>query len=67
MSHDEKIRQIAAVLIGKYGNRGIAVARNRAPDRLAGEDYSTAVLWVQVGDAATQRLGRIGRSSTSRH
>jgi hypothetical protein len=67
MDHDQKIRRVAEILIGKYGKRALAVARNRAHDRLASEDYSTAVVWVQVSDAATQLLGRIGPSTTSRH
>ena len=67
MDHEQKIRHVAEILIGKYGNRALAVARNRAHDRLASEDYSTAVVWVQVSDAATRLLGRIAPGSTSRH
>jgi hypothetical protein len=67
MDHDQKIRRVAEILIGKYGKRALAVARNRAHDRLASEDYSTAIVWVEVSDAATQLLGRIEPSTTSRH
>jgi hypothetical protein len=67
MEHDQKIRHVAEILIGKYGKRALAVARNRAHDRIASEDYSTAVVWVQVSDAATELLGRIGSSTASKH
>jgi len=67
MNHEQKIRHVAEILIGKYGKRALAVARNRAHDRLASEDYSTAVVWVEVSDAATRLLGRVGSGSSSKH
>jgi hypothetical protein len=67
MDHEQKIRHVAEILIGKYGKRALAVARNRAHDRLASEDYSTAVVWVEVSDAATRLLGHVGSGSSSKH
>jgi hypothetical protein len=67
MDHEQKIRHVAEILIGKYGKRALAVARNRAHDRLASEDYSTAVVWVEVSDAATRLLGHVGPGSSSKH
>jgi hypothetical protein len=67
MDHDQKIRRVAEILIGKYGKRAHAVARNRAQDRLAREDYSTAVVWAEVGAVATRLIGRLGPATAAKH
>jgi hypothetical protein len=58
MDYDAKIRRIAEILIGKHGSRAASVARRRAKDRLDHQDYATALVWVQVTEAAARLIGR---------
>jgi hypothetical protein len=68
---DPRIRRIARLLADKHGGESLAIATERAYDRLAIQDYPSAIIWTRVAEAVHHLLpeaspertpGRIGAS-----
>ena len=53
MAPDPRITRVAEILIDKHGRRAATVAQERAKDRIDKRDYTTALVWVQVLEAAS--------------
>jgi hypothetical protein len=56
MAPDPRITRVAEILIDKHGRRAASVAQKRAKDRIDKRDYTTALVWVQVLEAASDLL-----------
>jgi hypothetical protein len=71
MASDPRIQSIAQLLVDKHGEESLAIATERAHDRLGIQDYPSAIIWTRVAeaihvlrpDAKPERTpGRIGAS-----
>lgn len=51
MKNESRIRRVARLLIEKHGEEALAIAVGRAQQRLAIEDYASAVIWARVSAA----------------
>ena len=51
MASDPRIRSIARLLVDKHGDESLAIATERAHDRLAIQDYPSAIIWTRVAEA----------------
>lgn len=71
MTSDPRIQRIARLLAEKHGDDSLAIATERAYDRVAIQDYPSAIIWTRVAEAVHLLLpgakpqrasGRIGAS-----
>lgn len=71
MTSDPRIQRIARLLADKHGDESLAIATERAYDRLAIQDYPSAIIWTRVAEAVHTLLpaarperapGRVGAS-----
>jgi hypothetical protein len=54
---DEFIEQVAREYVGRYGERGAAMLRERAKIAAAAGDYLFAQSWCEMAEAAEAMLG----------
>jgi hypothetical protein len=48
MDDDPRIQRIAQRLVDKHDDKALAIAKERVHDRLATQDYASAVIWARV-------------------
>lgn len=51
MNNDPRIQRIAQRLVEKHDDKALALAKERVHDRLATQDYASAVIWARVVEA----------------
>lgn len=54
MSHRQKLKQLARILVGKHNGAARAVARERVQQSFDNDDYASAHLWTEVAETLRQ-------------
>jgi hypothetical protein len=57
MTHRQKLKQLARILIDKYNGAARQVARKRVQQSFDNEDYASAHLWTDVAETLRQIAG----------
>jgi hypothetical protein len=54
MSHRQKLKQLARILVGKHNGAAREVARERVQQSFDNDDYASARLWTDVAETLSQ-------------
>ena len=57
MTHRQKLKQLARILVGKHNGAARQVARKRVQQSFDNEDYASAHLWTDVAETLRQIAG----------
>jgi hypothetical protein len=57
MTHRQKLKQLARILVGKHNGAARQVARKRLQQSFDNEDYASAHLWTDVAETLRQIAG----------
>jgi hypothetical protein len=57
MSHRQKLKRLAHILVGKHNGAAKEVARARVQQSFDNDDYASAHLWTDVAEAVRQVAG----------